>query len=183
MRGTFGCAGSLALVAFILGLPFSLFFEVDHWGQRLFIAAMPAAMAFLAGLVLLGRDMHLHSLEISSVQSTLRSRTDISDSSFVEHFPSTDPDLLLRTRETIAAYFDVPAFKIHPEDDLREDFRADRLDPSFQFFVVDSVIAQTTEVQRSFTFSLSELNSVGDLTNAIERVLDDLHSNRSDTES
>ena len=82
MRGMIGCAGVLALVAFILGLPFSLFFTVDHWSHRLLIACMPAACTFVATILLCLRDDSSHNENIAIVRRSLLDRVDMSDEEF-----------------------------------------------------------------------------------------------------
>jgi hypothetical protein len=161
MRGMFGCAGVLALIAYLLGLPFSLFFTVDHWSHRLLIACMPAASTFVATILLCLRD-----------RRSLLDRENISDDEFVAHDSNSNPKLLLQTRDAIAKFFDVPASKLRPNDDLRAVLRADKLEPSFEFYVVESVISDNTDSLEPFMFGMEGLSNIVDLSVAIEKMLE-----------
>ena len=169
MRGMIGCAGILALVAFILALPFSLFFTVDHWSHRFLIACVPAAFTFFAAIFLCMRDQLSQSENIGVVRRTLLRRADTPDDVFVTSNP--DAKLLIQTRDAIANYFDVPGAKLLPTDDLRNDLRADKLEPSFQMYVVDSVVANNTDNPQPFMFGLDGITTIEDLSVAIENVL------------
>jgi hypothetical protein len=165
-----GCAGILALVAFILGLPFSFFFTVDHWSHRFLIALMPAAFTFFAAILLCLRDQSAISEHVSAVRRSLSQRPDTSDNDFV--VSNSNQTLLLQTRDAIANYFDVPAAKLLPNDDLRIILRADKLDPSFQMYVVDWVVANNADDPQPFMFGLDGINTIVDLSAAIEDVVD-----------
>ena len=169
MRGMIGCAGILALVAFILGLLFSFFFTVDHWSHRFLIACMPAAFTFFAAILLCLRDQSAHSEHIAVVRRSLLQREDTPDDDFVTSNPNAK--LLIQTRDAIANYFDVPAVKLSPNDDLRNNLRADKLEPSFQMYVVDSVVADNTNNPQPFSFGLDGITTIVDLSAAIEDVL------------
>lgn len=169
MRGMIGCAGVLASIAFVLGLPFSFFFTVDHWSHRILIACLPAAFTFLAAIALCLRDHFAHSRNMAVVRRFLLRRADTPDKEFAVTNPN--PKILIETRDAIAKYFDVPAAKLQPNDDLRNDLRADKFEPSFQMYVVDSVIANTTDNPQPFMFGLDGITTIVDLSAAIENVL------------
>jgi hypothetical protein len=172
MRGMFGCAGVLALIAYLLGLPFSLFFTVDHWSHRLLIACMPAAFTFVATILLCLRDHSSQNESIAFVRRSLLDRENISDDEFVAHDSNSNPKLLLQTRDAIAKFFDVPASKLRPNDDLRAVLRADKLEPSFEFYVVESVISDNTDSLEPFMFGMEGLANIVDLSVAIEKMLE-----------
>lgn len=171
MRGMIGCAGVLASIAFILGLPFSLFFTVDHWSQRLLIAGMPAAFTFVATILLCLRDHSSQNESITLVRRSLLDRKDAADDEFVALVSNSDAKLLLETRDAIAEFFDVPSCKLRPDDDLRAVLRADKFEPAFQMYVVDSVIAKNTDDPQPFMFGMEGLSTIADLSVAIENVL------------
>ncbi|MEI8373140.1 MAG: hypothetical protein WCJ35_09955 [Planctomycetota bacterium] len=86
--------------------------------------------------------------------------------------PCNDAALLLETREAISRFFDVPAVKVGRDVHLIHDLHVDKMEPSFQFYVVGSVIAAHPLAPRSFGFAMAGLVSIDDLTHAIRKVLD-----------
>ena len=172
MREMIGCAGALALIAFVLGLPFTLFITVDHWSQRLFLASTYATITFVATILLCLQDYSSHRKNRAMVRRTLLDRSDTSGDGFVALISNPNANLLLQTRNAIADFFNVPAEKLLPNDDLRTVLRADKLEPSFQLHVVNSVIAKNTDEPQPFMFGLEGLSTIADLSTAIENVLD-----------
>jgi len=177
MRGMIGCAGALALVAFILGLPFSFFFTVDHWSHRFLIASMPAAFTFVATILLCMRDHSSYNESTALVRRSLLDRADTSDDEFVALISNSDAKLLLQTRDAIAEFFNVPTCKLLPDDDLRTVLLADKLEPSFQMYVVDSVIAKNTDNPQPFMFGLDGISTIIDLSAAIGDALKGFNGN------
>jgi hypothetical protein len=167
-----GCAGMIAAVAFIFGLIGSLFATEATFGQRLIMALMPAAMAFVATLILIARDDARHAGTMRAVRQMILARPDVSDHDFLAHFPGTDPTLIAQTRQAISQFFDVPAQKIHPTDNLHHDLQFNTLEPSFHSFVVYHVLNARNVAPQPFTFNTGELTNVGDFAEEIQRVLD-----------
>ncbi len=167
-----GCAGMIAAVAFVFGIIGSLFATEADIGERLMIAVMPAAIAFVAALILFARDHARHTSTMRPVRQVLLARQDVNDHDFFAHFPDADSTLITQTRQAISQFFDVPAQKIHPTDDLRNDFQFDTLEPSFHSFVVYHVLDVRNVAPQPFTFNTGDLTDVGDLAKEIQRVLD-----------
>jgi hypothetical protein len=176
MCGMIGCAGIIAGVAFILGLGGSLFATEATFFERLMMASMTAAMAFVAAMLLFSRDHLRHRRAVRQIREMLLSRGDVNDSDFTSHFPDVDPSLIVETRQAVANFFDVRAEKIHPLDDLRKDLRFDTLEPSFHSSVVFHICAVRKIVLRSFSFDTRALVTIGDLANEVQRVLNSFAS-------
>lgn len=176
MRGMFILAGILASVVFLISLPFSFFADVNHWSGRLLVASLPAAMTFVATILLCLRDHSEFKRHMIDVQHLLMERSDTSEDDFINSSPEQQRLTLLQTRVAIAEYFDVLPSKILATDDLRTVLRADKLEPSFQFFVIDSVIAKNTDKREVLCFGLEGLLTVADLSKAIEEILQGINS-------
>ncbi len=125
MRQTIGCAGIIATVAFLIAIIASLFATETDLGQRLLIALMTAATAFVAAVILISRDRRRRAAVVQSVRQMLLDREDVSDTDFANHFPDHDPTLIVQTRQAVAEFFEVPAVKLHPTDGLRKDLKFD----------------------------------------------------------
>jgi len=169
----FGCAGLLASIAFIFGVPFSFFFTVNHWSERFLIAIAPAGLTFIAAVLLFLRDHSSHENSIAIVQALMSTRADTPDDNFIAGVPDSNSEVLLQTRKAIAEFFDVPIRKLRPNDDLRAVLHADKLEPAFQMYVVDSVIAKNTKDSQTFAFGLDGLSTIVDMSAAIEDVLEE----------
>ncbi|NOX54420.1 MAG: hypothetical protein GXP27_08250 [Planctomycetes bacterium] len=86
--------------------------------------------------------------------------------------PTPDAALLLETRRAISRFFDVPAEKIARDVHLVNDLHVEKLEPSFQCYVVTLVIASQSVELKPFRFTMAGLESIDDLTEAIRKVLD-----------
>ena len=177
MRFLIGCSGALALVAFVIGFAVSLFVRDVTWTDRLMMAVMPAVITFFAALLLSSRDAVKHSGTVRSVRNALLAGDDTSDDEFVSSRPIDDATLLLETRKAISRFFDVPTDKICRDVRLIHDLHVDSLEPSFQFYVVNSVIASQQIEPQPFGFSMAGLETIDDLTDAIRHVLDGFNGN------
>lgn len=177
MRFLIGCSGVLSLVAFAIGFAVSLFIRDATWTDRLMMAGMPAVITFVAALLLSNRDSAEHSRTVQSVRNAVLAGDDTSDDDFVSSRPSKDATLLLETRQALSRFFDVPTGKIGRHIRLIHDLQVDKLQPSFQFYVVDSVIASQRVELQPFGFSMAGLETIDDLTDAIRHVLDDFDRN------
>ncbi len=136
MHFLIGCSGAFALVAFVIGFAVSLFVRDATWTDRLTMAVLPAALTFVAVLLLSSRDSVQHSSTMQSVRSALLAGDDTSDDDFVSSRPFENATLLLETRKAISRYFDVPTVKVSRGVRLIHDLHVDKLERSFQFFVV-----------------------------------------------
>lgn len=172
MRLLIGCSGALALVFFVIGFAGSLFARDVSWSERLLIAAMTAGMAFFAALLLFIRDSGRHAKTMRSVRKGLLARGDTTDDDFVSSRPTDQAGLLLEKRKAIARFFDVPAEKVGRDVHLIRDLHVDKLEPAFQFFVVQAIIASQPVTPQPFGFSMADLETLDDFTTAIRKVLD-----------
>jgi hypothetical protein len=180
--GMIGCAGMIAAVALILGIIASLFSTEAPFPERLTIAIGPAGMAFVAALLLLTRDRARHVSAVKAVRQMLLAREDVSEAKFMAHFPDADPTLIAQTRQAVSKFFDVPAQKIHPTDDLRSNLQFDALEPGFHSFVVYQVLADRNVAPQPFWFKSGGLRDIGDLAKEIQRVLDGFTDGEANTD-
>ena len=96
------------------------------------------------------------------VRTCLLARNDLTDEQFVSSRPCDDAPLLLETRKAISPFFDVPTVKVGRDVGLIHDLHVDNLEPSFQLYVVDSLVASRTLAPRSFGFTMAGLVSIDD---------------------
>lgn len=161
----------MALVAFVIGGAVSLCVRDASWTDRLIISTMPAVITFVAVLLLSSRDHAKHSAAMRSVRNRLLTGPDTTDDDFVSLRPFDATAILLDTRKAISRFFDVPAGKINRDVQLIRDLHVDKLEPAFQFYVVDSVIAAQQITPKPFGFSMDGLDTIDDLAVAIQNVL------------
>jgi hypothetical protein len=172
MRQLMGCSGAIALLAFVVGLAVSLFVVDAGWIDRLMVAAGVSMAAFIAAFVLSSDDAAQHAATVQAVRTRLLVAADSSEEQFLASRPYDDTQLLLETRKAIARFFDVPDTKIPRDVHLLDDLQVDRLDPSFWFHVVNSVVVAQHATPTPFTFNIAGLQSIDELARAIEKVLD-----------
>lgn len=178
MRFLIGCSGVFALGIFVIGFAISLLFARDaSWTDRLMMATLPAVITFVAVLLLSSRDSARHAATMRFVRNDLLVGADTSDDEFASLRPIDDAALLLETRKAISQFFGVPTGKLRRDVQLIDDLHVDKLEPSFQFYVVDSVIASQQIEPKPFEFSMSGLATIDDLTDAIRNVLDGFDRN------
>jgi len=172
MRLLIGCSGAIALGAFVIGLAASAFVRGATWADRVTMVAVPTTITFVAALLLFARDSARHSSTMRKVRTYLLARNDSTDEQFVSSRPCDDAPLLLETRKAISRFFDVPTVKVGRDVRLIHDLHVDNLEPSFQLYVVDSLVASRTLAPRSFGFTIAGLVSIDDLAGAIRKALD-----------
>lgn len=164
----------IAAVAFVFGVIGSLFATGATLAERFMISLVPAALAFVAALLLFTRDRARHSMALREVRRVLAARDAVADQDFLAYFPDIDSTLLSQTRVALAEFFDVPPQKIHPTDRLHEDLRFGTLDPAFHSFVVYHVLSARMVEPQPFTFRTARMADIGDLAKEIQRVLNRL---------
>lgn len=172
-----GCAGIIALMFLPFGVLMAAMVAKATFPERIILALMPSGLAFIATLILAMRDRMRHVTRARILRSHLLNRHDVNESEFLTHFPNVDPELICQTRQAVAEYFDVPATKIHPSDDLRDDLQFENFEPDFHSFVLYRVlVARHLEPAPSqmFSFQTNGLVNLGDLANEVQRVLDGL---------
>jgi hypothetical protein len=171
MRVLIGCAGVVDLVVFVIVFVGFLFARGITWGERVALAAMSAAMVAVPVLLLGSRDIIRNYSTMQAVRSKLLSRNDVSNEDFLASRPCADAALLLETRDAISKFFDVPPVKVDRDLHLVRDLCVVRLDPAFQFCVVQAVIASQGVAPKPFTLSVAGLESIDDLSTAIQGVI------------
>jgi hypothetical protein len=177
MRFLIGCSGAIALVVLIIGFAVSMLVSDATWTERLIIAGTTSGIAFAAAFLLFTRDSCRYSATMRTVRRGLLAKTDTPDEHFVSLRPSVDAILLLEIRNAISRFFDVPAVKVARDLHLIHDLHVDKLDPSFQFYVVDSVVASRSVKSQPFWFAMTGIETIDDLSEAIRKVLDGLNRN------
>jgi hypothetical protein len=177
-----GCAAVLAVVPLALGSIIALFMTDAPVGSRLIVATMPAAITFVAALLLAASDNARHRSNINSVRKLLLSRNQVDDATFCLYFPDADPEMLTLTRDGIAHFFGVPSACIHPTDQLDPDLRFTSLEPAFHTSVTFHVLAKCGAIEAPFTFRSHRVSDVATLAKEISRILKRL-PNVSDTSS
>jgi hypothetical protein len=184
MRGIFGCGGMIAAVAFVIGMIVSFFATDVTVGEKLALAVMTAAMAFVAAVLLMYRDHFRHTVARRAVRRMLLARQDMVDRDYSVNSPDSDPTLIAQTRQAVAAFFDVPIEKVSIDDNLREDLNFEALEFGFHTCVVYHVLEVRNSVPRFFTFNADKLVNVRDMASEIGRVIDDFNrpKNREDAE-
>ncbi|MEL6896233.1 MAG: hypothetical protein AAFP90_09040 [Planctomycetota bacterium] len=170
----------LSIVPLVIGSVIALFMTDASLVGRLTVATMPAAITFIAALLLAASDRARQRSDIKSVREMLLSREQVDDSVFCSHFPDADPKLLTLTRDGIAQFFDVPSAYIHPTDQLDPDLRFTSLEPAFHTCVTYYVLAECGEIEAPFTFRSHRVSDVATLAYEISRLLKRL-PNISDT--
>ncbi len=172
MRLLIVCSGTMALAAFAIGFVVSLFVRDASWLDRLTMAAMPGVITFAAALLLFHRDSSKRAATMRSVRSSLLAHPDTTDDLFLSPRSYVNFALLLETRTAIALFFDVRPEKIGRDVRLIDDLHVDELEPWFQLYVVDAVIATQTIEPKRYAFSMADIESIDELTTAIHAVLD-----------
>jgi hypothetical protein len=162
-----GCALLVGALGFFFGLIGALFVSDASGAERLILAAMPAAMAFVAAILLGFRDMARYKAAKRRVRRIVLARQDISDRDFTSHFPDCNATWLVQTRHLVARFFDVPPEKIHPTDELREDLRFDSLEA--YWVILHDVRKARNVVRRPATFNTTDLTDIAQLANEIHR--------------
>jgi hypothetical protein len=173
VRLMIGCAGIIAVVPFVIGILLALTIPESPYHDRLAIAFGPGVLAFIAAIILFSRDRARQLSQLKKIHNRLLARSDVTDDEFAAFFPAIDATLLAQTRTGISTFFNVPAQKVHPTDDLRRDLEFEALEPGFHTSVVYHVFnARSVEPRLPFRFNTNGLTNIGDLAAEIERVIE-----------
>ncbi|WP_146504630.1 hypothetical protein [Rubinisphaera italica] len=127
-------------------------------------------MVFLANFLLMLRDYSQFKKYNTRVGDMLRSLDDQSDEHFLAAHPTENSDLLLKIRQAISDFFEVPSTKIHRDAHLIDDLNVHKLQPSFQFSVVNTVISSQPDKQNSFFFCMDDINTIDEFAQAIANI-------------
>ena len=161
----------MGAVGFFLGLIGALFVAEASGPERLMYAAMPAAMAFVAAMLLSLRDRIRYQAARRRVRRNLLHREDVSDAEFAAHFAGSDSAWLVQTRQAVARFFDVPAEKIYATDDLRKDLKIDTVEPMLHMFITGQLAKARNLPQRPVAFNTARLIDLGDLAAEVRRFI------------
>ncbi len=174
MRQTIGCAALISIVPLLIGAIVALFMSEVPLVGRITVILLPAAITFVAVLILTSVDNARHRRHINAVRKMLLCRSGIDDDTFCSRFPDSDPKMLVLTREGIARFFDVPPTCIHPNDQLDPDLHFASLEPMFHTYVVFYVLSKCGAIQAPFTFHSDRVSDVPTLSQEISRILKQL---------
>ena len=133
--------------------------------------SLGAVLTFLAALVCMANDSRSVKSGWKIVRRRLNQRDDVSAEAFCKRLSDCDPDLLLKLRLIVAKCFDVPPEKIHPDDDLAEDYRHLDYTPPISFCASSAVDLKPTEHFRPFDSDADSPSSYHDLATEITRLL------------
>ncbi|TWT52202.1 hypothetical protein KOR42_30700 [Thalassoglobus neptunius] len=128
----------VAFVALLCGGLGSLFAQDAGPGERILMALMTSATAFVATLILGLRDLIRFRRDSRRTQQHLLERPDFFEAEFRSE-ADVDPELMKVVREAIAQFFDVPVSKIRPTDNFETDLHIDPTEVNFQHFVIRTV--------------------------------------------
>ena len=135
MRSLIIMALVVAFMALLCGGLGSLFAQEAGPGERILMAVMTSAMAFVAALILGLRDLLRFRKASRQTQQHLLERPDFFEAEFQSE-AEVDPELMKIVREAIAQFFDVPVYKIRPTDNFETDLHIDPTEFNFQHFVI-----------------------------------------------
>lgn len=131
---------------------------------------MPAAIMFVAVLILISRDNARYRRHKLAVRKMLLLRKEMDDFEFCSQFPNIDGSFLRLTREGVASFFEVSVGCIHPTDQLDKDLYFKELEPSFHMFVTYYVLTRSSVIDAPFVFHADGLSDVGSLASEISRI-------------
>ena len=169
----------LALFGFLFGCIlsciFSLVLQDFSWTQHLVTACMPAAMTFLAAVILCLKDSARQSAALRSIRSSLQRLPDTSDEEFISAKPTDERELLLQIRGAIARFYGVEPTKIRRAVRLDEDLNIDQFAPTFPFSILTSIIPkETLQQQKLVSYSVQNLVTIDELAVEFRKQLDNL---------
>jgi hypothetical protein len=164
----FGCAAIAALIGGI-GM---LFWPGVTFGEWIIGLLMLASITFVAVIILKIRDGNQYESHIRVIRTALLARKDITDDEFRIPYQAEDAPWALQVREAIAKFYQVPASKIHPDDDLAADLGFYMFDIVITHYVFCHVLAANRLEDRRFSMSIENLHRLPDLTNEIRRFFD-----------
>lgn len=176
MRFLFLFSAILSLIPFLIGVVISLFLIDIPWQRRMAVPVIPAFCTFIASLILGIRDSRNHSQMMRQIHSWLMKRPDTSDREFLKCQSCDDPELLISIRGALAHFYSVPRTKIERNVDLSQDLQIGKVDYLFQLVVVEPLIALRQTEPKPFTFTSSQLTSIDELANEVQKVLDESES-------
>lgn len=141
-------------------------------------AAAVAITTLISALLLTVYDDAKHKATIRTVRRRLLAAEALAEEQLQGVPPHQGSAILLETRRKISRFYRVPIEKVSDSLRLVEDLSVDKLSPAFQYAVVDGVLASQEIVARHFHFSLRGLETVRDLADAIQRIVDDIEAHR-----
>jgi len=134
-------------------------------------AMLVAAITFAAALVCLAWDDARRKSAWKRVRRRLSDRPDVTDEEFCHKLPECDACLLLECRNAMATFFEIRPEKIHPTDDLVEDYRHDVFESGLGFIPFESVLKSRNIDYYLLEFSIPPCTSYRDAVRVIESIL------------
>jgi hypothetical protein len=107
--------------------------------DALAIAAMAAAMAFVAAMILSASDQARWDADRSQIRQRLASRADRNDNEFLAAIQPSDHELAIQVRRRLAEFFEVSPLKIRAEDELAR-LSFERFMPGIYVFVIGGIL-------------------------------------------
>jgi len=158
---TLSCAGFLGVVfgiiAFVVSLAVTWDIETAAVG-----ASMWAVLAFLAAALLALRDNLKRTKVLREIRRIFAGRPKISADQFCDYFAPWDRDIALAARKAVAAFYEIPEDRLHPDVDLWSDPVFAKFEASVRFVVVRGAFPEAYETE-PFEFPTSRPETLGDL--------------------
>lgn len=104
---------------------------------------------------------------IEKNHNKLMTGSDVDQDSFLVVEEPEDAELLLETREAVAAFFDIPVEKISRDIDLIDDIKIDQLNPAFYLIVGLSVCVRLKTIPRFLGFYFMHAETIDELAEVI----------------
>ncbi len=170
VRTMFVMSAVLGSIGYIIGLAGSLFAKDASWSLRLILAGIPAFCAFVASCFLCVRDHFGVKSTLRFVHRQLLARNDMTIQEFAAMLPGHDSKVLTALRESVAAFFHVPAAKIYPTDTFTTDYLSSQTDPALRHFVVASTLRSLNIVGTSASFNPYSANLFSEFAALFEQL-------------
>jgi len=172
-------AACVAVVAFVVGMAGTCFFTVRSFSERLIMPAIMASTTFLAVFSLGFRDRARYSRTFGSVRRSLLARADVCQECNAG-IADVEDALLAQTRQAVAEFFDVPLLKICPTCKLYRDLKIEKLEPGFQFIVIDRVLGmRNVAIEEQFIVSTCQPQTFADVAIHIQGLIQSIQEGNS----
>jgi hypothetical protein len=168
-----GCAAMIGLVFFAVSFVVGFLFDAGTIGDRLGFSAMFGGIAFLASVLLWWRDRRQFTAAKQRAQKRLLDLDDLDDDRFLQEMPEHEAELCLQVRQAIAEFFAVPAAKIHPTVQFREELECEVVGLSFNSFVVYRAMQlRGVSPQHCVVFQHASTESLSEFIGKVARWMD-----------
>jgi len=171
-------AGIFAGIAFVIGFVACLFWPGQSFLFRVYCASIPAAITFVASILLMVRDRRRNEANHLAIRAVLMAREDLSDEEFGIRFPGEDSKWVVQVRNAIATFYRVPEAKIRPDDDLDSVLGFGTFEPQLLIYVISVVFAENGIAPHPVTIRLDHLHSLSDLAFELKCLIEGLDRDR-----